>query len=99
MVIFGILAIVGTFASEANNVFSQYNYFHQDFGVSGLIYGIILLVLGLILIYIYKGKSGSSGDDLLIYGIVFIVIGFIGGTLGGLLAIIGGILLIVDFFL
>lgn len=100
MVIFGILAIAGSFVSSINNTFSNYNY-HIDFlgAQTALIYGIIMLVVGIVLIYLYKEKHGKTGDDLLIYGIIFIVLGIVGNGLGGLLAIIGGILLIIDFFL
>ena len=105
MVIFGILAIVYTIAGSLQDSlsnFTQYNYQAYHYGggdLGGIVGGIITLVLGIVLIYIYKEKKAKSGDEILIYGIIYIVLGLIGGSIGGLLAIIGGILLIIDFFI
>ena len=68
MIIFGILAIVDaivtTLGTSLHTVL-QYNY-HISFlgGTNGeLIGGIITLVLGIVLVYIYKEKKASSGDE------------------------------------
>jgi len=99
MVIFGILAIVGTVVNSFNEALVQLNFQIYRVSNDSLVGGIITLVIGIVLIYIYKEKHANAGDELLIYGIIYIVLGFLGGSLGGLLAIIGGILLIIDFFL
>ena len=102
MAIYGILRIVGVFITEANEVLSS--AFDVDLlsgnigGENGvLVAGIIALVLGLVVIWVWKEKK-VSGDGILLWGIVFIVIGLIGGSPGGLLLLIGGILLVIDYF-
>ncbi|OLS22623.1 MAG: hypothetical protein HeimC3_28970 [Candidatus Heimdallarchaeota archaeon LC_3] len=102
MVVYGILRIVGVFVAEANDILSD--AFDVDLlsgnigGENGvLIRGIIALVLGLVVIWVWKERKASR-DGILLWGIVFIVIGLIGGSPGGLLLLIGGILLVIDYF-
>ncbi len=102
MVIFGILGIVSTVVSSVNNALQQVNipsYGPNFVRGDALVGSIILLVIGIVLIYIYKEKKARSGDEILIFGIIYIVLGWIAWSLGGILAIIGGILLIIDFFI
>lgn len=105
MVIFGILEIVNSVASSLSSsldTVTKYNYHLYNFGtgtLGGVIDGIILLVLGIVLIYIYKEKKAKSGDEILIFGIIYIVLGVLAWGIGGILSVIGGILLIIDFFI
>ncbi|MHA2365461.1 MAG: hypothetical protein ACXAC7_16005 [Candidatus Hodarchaeales archaeon] len=99
MAIFGILRIIGYFIEDINT--SDY----MDISILGsgasegaLAGGIIALVLGIILIWVWKEKKVGTGDSILIWGIIFIVFGLIGGSLGGLLVLIAGILLLIDYF-
>ena len=64
-----------------------------------LITAILMILLGLIALYGYNQLDGRSQSDLLVWGIIYIVIGIIGAGLGGFLAIIGGIILIIDYFI
>ena len=103
MAIYGILRIVGVFVAEANDVLSSAFDVELLSGSIGgengvLIAGVIALVLGLIVIWVWKERK-ASGDGILLWGIVFIVFGLIGGSLGGLLLLLGGILLVLDYLL
>jgi hypothetical protein len=64
----------------------------EGFGfVGGTIGAIIQIVVGIGLVYVYTGKIG--GKDGVLLGIIVIVLGIIASSL---LAIIGGILIIID---
>ena len=64
-----------------------------------LISAVLMILLGLITIYGYSQLDGRSQSDLFVWGIIYIVIGLIGAGLGGFLAIIAGIVLIIDYFI
>lgn len=84
----GILAIVGAVLDFLDlDIFTGSNFIG---GLEGLILGI---VCGVLLIMIYQGRIDISGLAL---GIVVLILGILGDTV---LAIIGGILIIVDEFL
>ncbi|MHA1992193.1 MAG: hypothetical protein ACW981_18805 [Candidatus Hodarchaeales archaeon] len=102
MAVYGILRIVGVFVSEANDLLqSAFDVDLLSGSIGGdngaLVAGVIALVLGLVVIWVWKEKK-ASGDGILLWGIVFIVFGLIGGSLGGLLLLIGGLLLVIDYF-
>lgn len=106
MVLSGILLIISFFLIEFNQYVSliQADFTLANLGNIGgsenrlLISGIVVLVLGAILVYVWKNKNSSiqSGGDLIVWGIIFLVIGLVAGTLGGFLALLGGILMIID---
>ena len=99
LIIFGILEIVATISSGFNQ-FTQYNYHLFEYsGFNGVVYGIIAIVFGIIIIWAWRYGKIYGHDDELIWGIVFIVFGILAGTIGGLLVLLGGILLLIDFFL
>jgi len=59
----------------------------------------ILLVCGIIAIYGYKGLEGEEKKALIIWGIIYIVIGLAAGTLAGLVVLLGGVVLFIDYFI
>jgi hypothetical protein len=58
----------------------------------------ITLVCGLIAIFGYQKLTSRDKGDLILWGIIYIVIGLVGGTVGGLIVLIGGIVLVIDYF-
>ena len=64
-----------------------------------LVSAVLMILLGLIALYGFNQLDGRSQSDLFVWGIIYIVIGLIGAGLGGFLAIIGGIVLIIDYFI
>ncbi|UCG04678.1 MAG: hypothetical protein JSW11_13845 [Candidatus Heimdallarchaeota archaeon] len=59
----------------------------------------ITVVCGCIAIFGYQKLSSRDKSDLILWGIIYIVIGLVGGTLGGLIVLIGGIILVIDYFI
>ncbi|MFW9780598.1 MAG: hypothetical protein ACFFE8_17280 [Candidatus Heimdallarchaeota archaeon] len=101
MAVFGILRIVGSFMAEVNDLLQtlfDVNFVGGFLGENGgLISGAIALLLGVIVIWAWRTKQVSSGNDLLLWGIIYIVLGLIGGSLGGMLVLLGGILFVIDY--
>ena len=59
----------------------------------------LMIVCGLIAIFGYQKLGSKDKSDLLLWGIIYIVVGFIGWGLGGILVLIGGIILLIDYFI
>jgi hypothetical protein len=79
----GIIIILLSLAALLN--FSLYLPFHSPLaGYFGI--GIITLVLGIVAVF------GSRRVNELIWAIVLMVVGFLSGGIGGLLALLGGLL-------
>lgn len=74
----------------ANTVGGDYNW---------LVSAILMIILGLIALYGFAQLDGRSQSDLFVWGIIYVVIGLVGAGLGGFLLIIGGIVLIIDYFI
>ena len=66
---------------------------------SWLISAAILVICGIIAIYGYKKLEGEQKKNLIIWGIIYIVIGLAAGTVAGLVALLGGLVLFVDYFI
>jgi len=100
LVVFGILRIVSVFVEGLESLLaldiSLLGSGDQTMLVAG---GIIAILLGAIVIWAWKEKKISSQGDYIIWGIILVVIGIIGGSLGGLLILVGGILVILGYFL
>jgi hypothetical protein len=58
-----------------------------------------MVALGIVAIYGYKQLAGKPKSELLLWGIIYIVVGILGAGLGGLLVLVGGIVLVIDYFL
>ena len=100
LVIFGILRTAGGLVEGLEDLLAF------DISILGsgdqtmlIVGGIIAIILGVIVLWAWKEKKISSKGDYIIWGIVFVVIGIIGGSLGGLLILVGGILIILGYFL
>ena len=83
------------------NAFSdidRYNYrFFPIYGFDNIAYGIIYSIIGLITIWAcFYGKIHQNNKELF-WGIIFIVFGLIGESVGGIIMIFGGIMLLIDF--
>lgn len=68
-------------------------------GETWLIAAAIMIVCGLVAIYGYKELGGRKKEGLLLWGIIYIVLAIIGGGVGALLVLIGGIVLLIDYFI
>lgn len=106
MVIFAIVIVVSNVAAELVEAFSDIldlttiNLANQALGTEAwIIAAAITLVCGLIAIVGYQKLSSRDKGDLILWGIIYIVIGLIGGTVGGLIVLIGGIVLVIDYFI
>ncbi|MFX0125283.1 MAG: hypothetical protein ACFFAE_16770 [Candidatus Hodarchaeota archaeon] len=104
MVVFAILIAVREVASELVEAMedileiSTINIAGQA-GLDWIVSVIITLVCGLIAIYGYQRLASKDKGDLILWGIIYIVIGLVGGTIGGLIVLIGGIILVIDYFI
>lgn len=98
LIIFGILRIASEFVEDlADLLFFDYNVITADNAENVLYAGIIEIIIGVIVLWAWREKKVSG--NILVWGIVYIILGLIGGSLGGLLIILGGILLVLDYFL
>ncbi|MHA1228189.1 MAG: hypothetical protein ACTSPV_15700 [Candidatus Hodarchaeales archaeon] len=71
----------------------------SNFGSKGwLVLAVILIICGIIAFYGYQQLTKKKKSELLTWGIIYLVLGIVGGTLGGLLTLIGNIVLLLDYF-
>lgn len=68
-------------------------------GLDWIVSVAITLVCGIIAIYGYMQLASRDKGALILWGIIYIVIGLVGGTIGGLIVLIGGIILVIDYFI
>ena len=101
MVIFGVIIVVNNLLELALDLgVLQLNAAAEVLGEgSWLISAAIMLVCGLVAIYGYKELGAKKKEGLLLWGIIYIVLGIVGGSVGALLVLIGGIVLIIDYFI
>jgi hypothetical protein len=59
----------------------------------------LMIVCGLIAIFGYQKLASRDKGDLLLWGFIYIVVGFVGWGLGGILVLIAGIILLIDYFI
>ena len=101
LLLFGIVGIIRNFGNITVDLgLLEYNLISGFVGTEGWIITVaILIICGIVAVFGYKQLSGRKEGGLLLWGIIFTVIGLIAGTLGGLIVLIGGIVLIIDYFL
>lgn len=106
MVIFAIIIVISNVASELLEAMAELldlttiNLAGQALGAEAwIISAAITLVCGLIAIFGYQKLTSRDKGDLILWGIIYILIGLVGGTVGGLIVLIGGIILVIDYFI
>lgn len=106
MIIFAIIFSISNVAAELVEAMADLvdlttiNLAGQALGTSGwIIAATITAVCGLIAILGYQKLASKDKSNLILWGIIYIVIGLVGGTVGGLIVLIGGIVLVIDYFL
>ena len=107
MILIGIVLIVNklldqTFVNlNVSGVDLGTNFIANTIGgdLNWLVSAILMILLGLIALYGFGQLNGEGQSDLIVWGIIYLVIGIIGAGLGGFLAIIAGIVLIIDYFI
>lgn len=101
MIIFGVIILVNSLldlAIEFSGLdFSAASQFIEG-ETSVFVVVAIMIVCGIVAILGYKELSHKNKDNLLLWGIIYIVLAIIGGGIGALLVLIGGIVLIIDYF-
>lgn len=104
MVVFAIIIVISNVAAELIEAMSDIldlatiNVAGQTLGADAwIVSAAITVVCGLIAIFGYQKLSSRDKGDLILWGIIYLLIGFIGGTVGGLIVLIGGIILIIDY--
>jgi hypothetical protein len=104
MVVFAIIIAVSNVASELVEAMSDIldmttiNLAGQA-GLDWIVSVVITFVCGLIAIYGFQKLASRDKGDLLLWGVIYIIIGLVGGTIGGLIVLIGGIILVLDYFI
>ncbi|MFX1284562.1 MAG: hypothetical protein ACFFB5_12955 [Promethearchaeota archaeon] len=106
MIVFAIIIAVSNLAADLVEAFSDIldlatiNVAGQALGSTAwIIAAAITLVCGVIAIYGYQKLSSKDKGDLILWGIIYIVIGIVGGTVGGLIVLIAGVILVIDYFI
>ena len=103
MIIFGIIIVVNNLLQEALLTLDLLgaNFLGDtvggDFG--WVVSAALMIVCGLIAIFGYQKLSSRDKGDLLLWGIIYIVVGLVGWGLGGILVLIAGIILVIDYFI
>ena len=101
LLLFGIVVVIRNFGNITVDLgLLEYNLISGFIGSEGwIITAAILIICGIVAIFGYKQLTGKKSGELLLWGIIYAIIGLIAGTLGGLIVLIGGIVLIIDYFL
>ena len=109
-VIGGLLMIIIAIVFVVNNVVNEIldlsalglNVFGEmDLGedIGWVVSAAVMVVCGIIAVFGYQKLASRDKGDLILWGIIYIVVGIVGGSLGGLLVLIGGIILVIDYFI
>jgi len=107
MIVLGIIIVINNILDEAILALDQ---FGVDLGLnfvgdavgganSWLVAAALMIIFGIVAIFGYKQLSGKPKGELLVWGIIYIVVGILGAGLGGLIVLLGGIVLVIDYFL
>ncbi|MHA2224307.1 MAG: hypothetical protein ACXAC8_03845 [Candidatus Hodarchaeales archaeon] len=109
MIVFGIIVVVNNLLAELIVTLGMQDIVDLlSFNVVGnfigstawIISAALMIVCGVIAIYGYQQLGSSRGKDgLLLWGIVYIVLGIVAGSVGALLILIGGLVLVIDYFI
>jgi len=100
MILFGFVVVIREFGQIAVDLgILETNIIGTLSSESWLISAAIMIVCGVIALVLYRHLGGKKKGELILYGIIYIVLGLVAGTLGGLLAILGGIILVIDYFI
>lgn len=96
----GALSIISLFVEAIAEVTADFYTVTSVFGtgdVYTVVYGLLAIIMGILVIWIWKEGRVRSHGDLLIYGIIFIVLGVVGGMPGGIIVFVGGVFLVIDY--
>jgi len=101
MIIFGIIYAVNELATLALDFMgldltAAAQFLGDD--ANWLVIVAIMIVCGIVAILGYKELAHKDKGNLLLWGVIYIVLAIIGGGIGALLVLIGGIVLIIDYF-
>lgn len=105
MVVFAIIILISNVAAELEEAMQDIidlatiNIAGQALSADWIVSAAITAVCGLIAIFGYQKLTSRDKGDLILWGIIYVVIGLVGGTVGGLIVLIGGIILIIDYFI
>lgn len=103
MIIIGIIMVINNLLEAGQELLNLdllgFSVVGGAVGTEGwIITAAVMIVCGLIAIIGYQKLSTKKKEPLLLWGIIYVVIGFVGGTVGAVLILIGGIILIIDYF-
>lgn len=106
MVVFAIIMVISNVAAELVEAMQDIidlttiNIARESMGADAwIVAAAITAVCGVIAIFGYQKLASRDKGDLILWGIIYIVLGLVGGTVGGLIVLIGGIVLIIDYFI
>lgn len=101
MILFAVVRVLREFADIAIDLgILEFTVVRGLLGTeSWMISAAILIICGIIGIYGYKQLEGEKKKNLLLWGIIYIVIGLAAGTVAGLVTLLGGVVLFIDYFL
>ncbi len=101
MIVFAVVRVLREFANITIDLgILEFTVIRGLLGTeSWMISAAILVICGIIGIYGYKQLEGEQKKNLLLWGIIYIVIGLAAGTVAGLVTLLGGIVLFIDYFL
>ncbi|MHA1983936.1 MAG: hypothetical protein ACW967_06245 [Candidatus Hodarchaeales archaeon] len=98
MIVSGAIIILNNVVSEFESLTGVSLGFIPLDSTNQIFYGFVVIILGIIVLWIWKNKKMQHGD-LLLYGVLFIIIGIITSfALAGLLVFIGGGLFLIEYF-
>ncbi|MHA2244287.1 MAG: hypothetical protein ACXADY_04920 [Candidatus Hodarchaeales archaeon] len=102
MIIFGIIYVINNLLEELIDL-SQIGFNVVGGAVGGdmqwVVSAAVLVLCGVIAVYGYQKLGSKDKGDLILWGIIYIVLGIVGGSIGGLITLIGGIILVIDYFI
>ncbi|MFX0126264.1 MAG: hypothetical protein ACFFAE_21770 [Candidatus Hodarchaeota archaeon] len=101
MIVFAFVRVLREFADIAIDLgILEFTVVRGLLGTeSWMISAAILVICGIIVVYGYKQLAEEQKKNLLLWGIIYIVVGLAAGTVAGLVVLLGGIILVIDYFL
>lgn len=100
MVVTGFILIIQNFILEFNEIRS---YLTLDFVTldqdANILFGIFIIFLGIIVLWVWRTDRVKTGNDLVTYGFMFMILGFISAlSLAGILVFVGGALFLIEYY-